>query len=263
MSYKSLLVHVQPTDAGRERLRAAIAFAKMFDARLIGLGARAFDPMPDPVGISAVMVKQQIDEELAAADQLFKGEVVSLAGRHVWRREVDFPTRALLRHAREADIIVAERNVEGSVREIQAGTADLIMGSGLPVLAIPAGAGLDFKRIVIGWKDTRETRRAILDALPLLKRAETVRVLQFAPKPARDISDVVERLRQHEIHVDAEIRHIHERSAAEAIVDVAEAIGAGLIVAGAYGHSRMHEWALGGVTQELLTHSAKPVLFSH
>jgi nucleotide-binding universal stress UspA family protein len=54
-----------------------------------------------------------------------------------------------------------------------------------------------------------------------------------------------------------------EASVAEDILAAAEATGAGLIVAGGYGHSRMHEWALGGVTQGLLTHSLKPVLFSH
>jgi nucleotide-binding universal stress UspA family protein len=263
MSYKSLLVHVEPTDAGRERLRTAIAIAKMFDARLLGVGARAFDPMPEPIGISAMALKQKIEAELADAEQVFREGTQPLDGLHVWYREVDFPTRALLRHARRADMVVADRNVEASPEETQAGTADLIMGTGLPVLAIPAGAGLDFKRILIGWKDTRETRRAILDALPLLKRAETVRVLRIATEPAPEISEVVERLRLHEIPVDAETREGGEASVAEAIVDAAETIKAGLIVAGGYGHSRMHEWALGGVTQDLLMHSTKSILFSH
>lgn len=264
MSYKSLLVHVQPTDAGRERLRTAVAIARVFDARLIGLGARAFNPMPDPIGLSAMTLKDHIDHDLGAAERLFNEEVVPLPGlSHVWRTEVDFPTRALLRHACEADMILAERNVEGSPEELQAGTADLIMGSGLPILAIPAGVRLDLKRIIIGWKDTRETRRAISDALPMLKRAETVRMLQFGSDQGDRLSDVVARLRLHDIAIDAETRESGEGSIAEAILAAADAIGAGLIVAGGYGHSRMHEWALGGVTQDLLMHSQKPVLFSH
>jgi nucleotide-binding universal stress UspA family protein len=220
--------------------------------------------MPDPIGISAMTLKEQIERDLAAAARLFKEEVVPLGNlAQVWHSEVDYPTRALLRHACEADMILAERNVEGSTRELQAGTADLIMGGGLPVLAIPAGAKLDFKRIIIGWKDTRETRRAISDALPLLKRAETVRMLQFGSDPADRISDVVARLRLHNIPVDADTRESGEASVAEALLAAADTIDAGLIVAGGYGHSRMHEWALGGVTQELLTHSQRPVLFSH
>jgi nucleotide-binding universal stress UspA family protein len=264
MSYKSLLVHVQPSDAGRARLRTAVAIAKPFGARLIGLGARAFDPMPDPIGLSAVKLKEEIEHDLAAAEGIFKEETASLEDRAcIWHRDIDFPTQALLRHACGADLILAERNVEASTRETQAGAADLIMGSGLPVLAIPADATPDFKRIIIGWKDTRETRRAISDALPLLKRAESVRVVQFGSEPAREIPDVVARLRMHGIQADGETRQSAESSAAEAILAAAEAIGAGLIVAGGYGHSRMREWALGGVTQGLLMHSPKPVLFSH
>jgi nucleotide-binding universal stress UspA family protein len=231
---------------------------------IIGLGARAFDPMPDPIGFSAVKLKQQIEEELADADRLFKEETASLGGLAcVWHREVDFPTQALLRHACEADLILADRNVESGARETQAGTADLIMGSGLPVLAIPPGARLDFNRIVIGWKNTREARRAVWDALPLLKRADKVRVLRFVSETAPEMSDVVERLRLHKVATEAEVRNRTEDSVAEDLLTAAEAIDAGLIVVGGYGHSRLREWALGGVTQGLLTHSSRPVFFSH
>lgn len=137
------------------------------------------------------------------------------------------------------------------------------MSAGLPMLAIPPGAHLDAKPIVVAWKNTREARRAVWDALPLLKRAEDVRVLRFASDPAPEVSSVVERLRLHKVPVEAEMRQRTERSVAEDLLAAAEAMGAGLIVAGAYGHSRLREWALGGVTQGLLTGSRTPVLFSH
>ena len=267
MSYQSLILHVEPTDVGRERLHMAVAITQMFQARLIGVGARAFDPIPDPIGLSAVKLKQEIDEGLANAELLFKEGVAPLGtARSVWRAEVDFPTEVVLRHACKADLIVAARNVEGEAHETQAGTADLIMGSGLPVLTVPAGAGLDFKKIVIGWKNTREARRVVWDALPLLKRAENVRVvhvLQSASERAPEISDVVERLRLHNVPVEAEVRNRTEGSVAEDLLAAAEAIQAGLIVVGGYGHSRLRELVLGGVTQGLLTHSLRPVLFSH
>jgi nucleotide-binding universal stress UspA family protein len=244
-----------------------MAIAQTFDARLVGLGARAFIPMPDPIGLSAVKLKQEIEEDLTGAERLFEEEVgdLSIASR-VWRTEVDLPTQVLLRHACGADLILADRNVEGKPRETQAGTADLIMCSGLPVLTVPAGAGLDFKKILIGWKNTREARRAVWDALPLLKRAENVRVvhvLRFASERVPEIADVVDRLRLHDVPVEAEVRNRTEGSVAEDLLAVAGAIGAGLIVVGGYGHSRLREWVLGGVTQGLLTHSPKPVLFSH
>jgi nucleotide-binding universal stress UspA family protein len=263
MSYKSLLLHIEQTDEAQERLRVAIALAKVFEARVIGVGARALDPLPDPIGLSVVKLKEEIDEGLANAERLFKDTIAGEGVAHVWHSEVGYPSDAMLRYACEADLIVSARNVEGAASEIEAGVADLIMSAGLPLLAVPSRAQLDTRRIIIGWKNTRETRRAVWDALPLLKRAEGVRVLRFASDPAPELSNVVERLRLHKVPAKAEIRQRTERSVAEDLLVAAEAMGAGLIVAGAYGHSRLHEWALGGVTEELLTRSHTPVLFSH
>jgi nucleotide-binding universal stress UspA family protein len=220
--------------------------------------------MPDPIGLSVVKLKQEIEEDLTNARRLFEEEVgpSGIASR-VWRAEVDFPTQVMLRHAREADLILADRNLEGEGHETQAGTAELIMRSGLPVLVVPAGAQIDFKRVVIGWKDTREARRAVWDALPLLKRAETVHMLRFASLAEPEISDVVERLRLHNVPVEGEVRKKAEASVAEDLLAAAEAIDAGLIVVGGYGHSPLRQRMFGGVTRGLLTHSPKPVLFSH
>jgi len=263
MPYKSVLLHVEPTDEARDRLRVAIGVAKSFDGRVIGVGARAFNPMPDPIGLSIVKLRQEIDDGLVSVETLFKQTIADQGVPYIWHAEVDFPSDALLRYACDADLIVAALNVEGQPSETQAGAADLIMSAGLPVLTVPAGAQLNAKRIVIGWKNTREARRAVWDALPLLKRAEDVRVLRFASDPAPEVSSVVERLRLHKVPVEAEMRQRTERSVAEDLLAAAEAMGAGLIVAGAYGHSRLREWALGGVTQGLLTGSRTPVLFSH
>jgi nucleotide-binding universal stress UspA family protein len=263
MSYKSLLVHVAPTDEARDRLRMAIAVAKIFEGRVIGVGARAFDAMPDPIGVSVVKLRESIDEGLAAAERIFKDTIGGEGIPHVWHREVDFPSDALLRYSYEADLIVAARNVGGAPPETEAGTADLIMSAGLPLLAVPPGTQLNTKRIVIAWKDTRETRRAVWDALPLLKHAEEVRVLHFASGPAPELSNVVERLRLQSVRVEAEMRQSTGPSVGGDLLAAADVMGAGLIVAGAYGHSRLREWALGGVTQDLLTRSNIPVLFSH
>lgn len=263
MTYKSVLLHVEPAEEALARLRVAIGVAKSFEGRVIGVGARAFNPMPDPVGLSIVKLRQEIDEGLARAENLFR-ETIAVEGiPYIWHAEVEFPSDALLHHACDADLIVAARNVEGAPSETQTGAADLIMSAGLPVLAVPPGAQLDAKRIVIAWKNTREARRAMWDALPLLTRAEDVRLLRFASDPAPELSNVVERLRLHNVRVTAEVRERTERSVAEDLLAAADAMGAGLIVAGAYGHSRLREWALGGVTQDLLTGSRMPVLFSH
>jgi nucleotide-binding universal stress UspA family protein len=263
MSYKSVLLHVEPTEEARERLRVAIGAAKSFGGRVIGVGARALNPMLDPIGLSIVKLRQEIDEGLASAEILFRETISAQGIPYVWHAEVEFPSDALLRYACDADLIVTARNVEDAPSETEAGTADLVMSAGLPVLAVPPGAQLDAKRIIIAWKNTREARRAVWDALPLLTRAEDVRLLRFASDPAPELSNVVERLRLHDVRVASEVRERTEDSVAEDLLAAADALGAGLIVAGAYGHSRLREWALGGVTQGLLTSSRIPVLFSH
>jgi nucleotide-binding universal stress UspA family protein len=264
MMYKTLLMHVEPIEESRQRVRFALALAQIFDARIMGVGAQALDPMPDPIGVSVVKLKQGIDENLASAERLMTEEVRSSSlSRWVWRREVDFPTVALLRHACETDLIVAACNIEAKPPQTQAGTADLIMTAGVPILAVPSGVQLDLKRILIGWKDTRETRRAVWDALPLLKQAEHVLIVRFSSDPAPEMEHVLERLRLHDVSVDGDVRQRTASSVADDILAATDALEAGLIVAGGYGHSRMREWVLGGVTQGLLRRSSKPVLFSH
>jgi nucleotide-binding universal stress UspA family protein len=266
MTYKSLLLHVETTEGGRERLRAAVEIAHTFGARLIGVGARALNAMPDPIGISIVKLKEETKSDLAQAERLFQEEVRSLGSASHWRAEIDFPTQVLFRHACGADLIASGRWIEPHPPETGAGTADLIMGAGVPVLVLPERATLDFTKIVVAWKDTREARRAIWDALPLLKRADDVRVLRFTgqePETAPGISAVAERLRLHGVPATPDVRKRGESSVARELLAAADAIGAGLIVAGGYGHSRIREWALGGVTQGLLQESSKCILFSH
>ena len=138
---------------------------------------------------------------MAAAEAVFRQEAASLGdSRCVWHAEVGFPTKILVRHASEADLVIAGRNVEGETEETHVGTADLIMISGLPLLAVPAGAKFDLRRILVGWKDTREARRAVGDALPLLKRATKVHVVNF-DSDVTGISKIAARLKLHDVAV--------------------------------------------------------------
>ena len=77
------------------------------------------------------------------------------------------------------------------------------------------------------------------------------------------MSEIAARLKLHDVVVETELRSNTESSVAEDILAASEALDAGVIVVGGYGHSRLREWALGGVTQGLLTHSQRPILFSH
>jgi nucleotide-binding universal stress UspA family protein len=266
MNYKSILVHVAPGQAGLASLRAALALARKFEARLVGLGARAFDPMPDPGGLSGMKLKQIVETELAAAEKMFREEAGALGAMAEWRSEMDYPTAAMLRHVAAADIIVAGHGVDAAPAERQAGCADLIMAAGVPLISVPEGASLGWQSVLIGWKNMRETRRAVADALPLLKLAKTVRVVRFAADgeaPAPALDDVVARLKLHGVRAEGAVQPRTQASVAQDLIVAADAMRADLIVAGGYGHSRLREWALGGVTQGLLQKATRCVLFSH
>ncbi len=145
------------------------------------------------------------------------------------------------------------------------------MQTGRPVLVTPPEASeLNVASVVVAWKDTREGRRAVSDALPFLKRAATVHVVEIcesetaAPATAARLADVANHLLRHGVQATVEAA-ITERNAAAAdqLLNVVEQRKADLIVAGAYGHSRAQEWVFGGFTRTLLGQTTRAVLFSH
>src|ERR1700722_8444083 len=126
-----------------------------------------------------------------------------------------------------------------------------------PVLVVPAAADeLKLEQAVIGWKDTRETQRAVFDALPLLKKSTHVTVVEICAEDetaaARTrVEDVVGWLKWHGVVAES---HASPSTGDDASLlnAIAREQGANIIVAGAYGHSRLREWVLGGVTRDIL-----------
>ncbi|MEI9924279.1 MAG: universal stress protein [Bradyrhizobium sp.] len=126
---------------------------------------------------------------------------------------------------------------------------------------------MKLERVVIGWKDTRETRRAVFDALPLLKRAAHVAVVEICAEEdiaaARTrVEDVVGWLKWHGIAAES---HPSRSTGDDASLlhAIAQEQGANMVVAGAYGHSRVREWVLGGMTRDLLLSGKNFSLLSH
>lgn len=267
MTYQSLLVHVDATEEGRNRLTNAIDLAGQLKAGLIGVGAAAFEPHTEKtLGIFEDTLRGWIDEQLADAAELFHAQAGKVPGA-VWRSAVKRPVRALVDLSCGADLIFASRTCEVRASEVFAHPDDVVLSAGVPVLMQPPlAAPLDAERIVLGWKNTRETRRVVWDSLPLLKAAKAVHVVRFS-EGAEDgdgcLSMVEERLRRHGVKVEAAPRQRSGRSVADDLQRAADDLGAGLIVAGAYGQPRLRELVLGGVTSELISESSHYVFFSH
>lgn len=269
----SLLVHAEPGIAATHRVEVASRLARELNARLIGLGAEAFDPglTVDPFfGYAAAewvtLVQEQITNDLKNAEAAFRRDS---AGADVeWRSIQDYPARAMARAARGADLIVmSPKSSAGATRT--ADPAEIVMTSGRPVLIVPPNATrLHGRCVVVAWKDTREARRAVADAMPFLLAAEDVIVQAVCDDSAVEAAafqteDVVANLKRHGVKARSNVTTSTSEGVTQELQRVADANQADLIVAGAYGHSRTAEWAFGGVTDDLLHRPGCFVLMSH
>jgi nucleotide-binding universal stress UspA family protein len=137
------------------------------------------------------------------------------------------------------------------------------------VLVLPSGINrVHASRALIAWKDSREARRAVSDALPLLKQAESVTVAAVGPSEIElqmreQVEDVANYLQRHGVTIGAKVAMPTREADAPVLLRLADERKADLIVAGAYGRSRLSEWIFGGVTRSLLTRSKVPILFAN
>lgn len=272
-TYASLLVHAEPGARSARRVEVAASLAREFGARLIGLGAETFEAMAtaDPfLGYAAGewvgLVQKQIGRNLEEAEAEFRRDA---AGADIeWRTVQDFPGRALASAARAADLIVMSPKGKGGAMHA-ADPAEVIMTAGRPVLLAPdTGKTLRGECVFVAWKDSREARRALADAMPFLKRAREVVVQAVCEAEAvktavLETDDVTAYLERHGVAARSNVCTVSHHGVTEELTRLANVHDADLIVAGAYGHSRMQEWAFGGVTDDLVRRPPCFVLMSH
>jgi nucleotide-binding universal stress UspA family protein len=268
--YASIMVPMDLQPDTENRARLATALADRFGARLIGIAAYPVAPqlyfetaVPGIEG--AVDLEQRhAAREIAKAEAVFR-KVVGTRNRVEWRHAHTFPDDFVVEQARAADLIVASRSRArpDGLEPMSLDAGDLVLAAGRPVLFVPPGTEfLAAKHVVIAWKDTREARRAVADAMPFLKAAEDVSVVTFDADD-RGALDVSAYLSCHGIEAWLRSEDVAAHAVAEKLMRVAEVDAADLIVCGAYGHSRASEWVFGGVTRDLLTHSRLCCLMAH
>lgn len=275
MHYKTILVHMDGRASNAEALRIACDLGAKFDAHLIAIYAleqHLYVPAMD-AGAAAVMKAQlELDAQLEAKAQGMVGEAEQKSGRSIeWRAVSGDAVNMVMLHARHADLLVMTQ--EDPAQKLALDpivAASVVVGVGRPVLMVPyAGA---FKSCgsspLIAWSGTRESARAVADALPMLRLAAKVNVVSFNPKgdstwgeiPGADIATWLAR---HGVRVTVRQQKSEEVDVGNQILSLASDLGSDLIVMGAYGHSRTFEFVLGGVTRTLFTSMTVPVLMSH
>ena len=186
-----------------------------------------------------------------------------------WRSALDMPGRYVARASRAADIVIVGGDGNAILDPFAvAGPSELVMQAGRPLLVVPASVTwLDLRSVLVAWKDCPEARRAVADALPLLGKVNEVTVAAIAEEEGtqaamrRQAEDVVGWLSRHGISARAQVPGPCGNAAAQ-LDRIAADTGAGVVVAGAYGRSRLREWVLGGVTQHLVGQTARCALLS-
>jgi len=178
-----------------------------------------------------------------------------------WRGRPHFPREIIAAEARAADLVVIGSHTvaEDVYHAIDPGT--VLLSAGRPVLIVPDGVvNLAGERVVVAWKDTREARHAVQSSLPYLRTAKHLALVEIAEDvletAAREHLDDIEKyLSRHGIKVNTKSVLHPNGPTSDQLRDVATIERADLIVAGAYGHSRLGEWIFGGVTRGLLQSS--------
>jgi nucleotide-binding universal stress UspA family protein len=275
MAYTTLMVQLEPGRENTAVLRAAGEVAARFHAHVLGIAA--CQPMPMVYGevyLSGELISQeqsQMHADVDAAEAEFRHALAARATGLEWRSQVVFgsPTDFVVREACCADLLITTGATKDGLLPLRGlHVGDLIMQAGRPILVVPPvldAHALD--RVVVGWKDTREARRAVADALPLLQKAVQVVVAEMAVNADfsvahKRVQAVVDWLQRHGVLAEPRVV-LSSGDDAAGLDTLAEEEGAGVIVAGAYGHSRLREWALGGVTRRLLQHADRYLLVSH
>ncbi len=267
---KDVMVWLDGSLADEVRLEAAAAIARQFDSQIVAL---LLNPLPLPAQIlEGISRTEQLEFAREIGD---KAEVkidrrLKLAARPVEIRRFDVLADDIAniasREARSADTFVAlrpngamdpDRLVEG-----------VLFGSGRHIYLFPETERPvpAFDRILVAWNGSRESARAMTEAMPFLRQAQQVTVAFVTDKPPAEEgvpvgTEAVIHLKHHGIH--AEVRHIASRNGDVGAALLAEARKADLLVMGGYGHPRLREWLLGGVTYNLMHEAPVPILMAH
>jgi nucleotide-binding universal stress UspA family protein len=272
VTYSTLLVHLDGARPNASVLDAAATLAKRYDAKVIGIAScqpiqiGTFDGYID--GALAVAERDIVSDELARAKMEFQAHGGIRPFVLEWRSipTLDTVASTVAQAARCADLIITSIGPLHGNPSTHADPGNLILRAGRPVLVVPeANSTSAFCNVLVAWSNTRECRRAIMDALPILHGADRVTIVEASSDPigARaSIQDIAGWLARHRIIADRISSRI-KGSPSETLEAIANDVEADLVVAGAYGHSRIREWAFGGVTRDLLLHERRCTFLSH
>jgi len=276
MSYKTILVHIDSGKRNEKRLDIAIQLAKNHAAYLVGL--YVFSPYIPPGYIMAQM-GEEIEaaqnkiavESMSRAEEVFRKQTCAAGLDNIeWHTAYGEPVHAMSLHAQNADLVVVGQSDSADDSGVAMDFPErVVLAAGRPVLILP-NIG-DFptigKRILVAWNASQEATRAISNATPFLRSADSVYVMAVNSRTSQKEIIQSENMVRYlgRLGVRAEVQDVHGVTidVGNELLSRASDLTADLIVMGCYGHSRLREWVLGGTTRTILESMTVPVLMSH
>ena len=280
MSFKSLLVFADDSDASAPRLDTAIAMAERHGARLT---ACVLAEQPAYYyGIGTEVAADVYLEDVERVKALARG-VVETAGARLAQSGHDGGVRwatgtpgaiseIAARHARYADLSLIGQPFDGAQETLLAKVFEgVLFDSGRAFAMIPRGwsGGAFGGRVLIAWSPRKEAARAVADAMPFIEAAESVHVAMVDPDTGEDAhgeepgADLAAALARHDVPVTVDALPSAGQSVAGRLLTHAADCAASLIVMGGYGHWRLRESLFGGVTRDMIRQSTVPLLLAH
>jgi nucleotide-binding universal stress UspA family protein len=287
MALKDLLVYLDQSEHALGRLRLAADLAHRHTSRLTALFVSELNPVQRHQQSIAELgqgssnaithtnrhIRRSIDEATERLRSAIEEAKFTYQIEIEWRCIDGVASIVVPQHARFADLCILSQDVSAAITATgYTFSEELLFVTGRPVIFIPARGSFETlaRHILIAWNSSRASARAVNDALSLIERAEQVTVLAVNPVEfaerygALPPERMADHLRRHGAAVQGVwLNNIAPESIADVVQSEAHRLGADLIVAGAFGHPRLWEKLMGGVTRDLLARMKLPILMSY
>ena len=276
MSYKTILVCLNEISRLPQLIAAARALGVRFNSHIIGLYViPAVQVYPsDGLGGTAnfydgtrIFFQDHLPRARESFESAMQMDKLSFE-THVVDSSLPLIAHEMIDNCRNADLVILSNTNRDKIGEIEGDFVEtFVLAAGRPVVILPyiGEAKLKTDQIMVGWDDSRESSRAVFDALPLLQKAKLTRLVTI-DVPARGTlpaASIAETLDRHGVKIEITDVVSDGMSVGETLLRAANDHGADLIVLGAYGHSRFSEMIFGGATRHIIRNLDRPVLMSH
>ncbi len=279
MALKSILVPATGPEKLLNCFDVALMLQKQFHAAITTIHAK-----PDPMtaipyfgeGVGADII-HDLSEKAEQENNKFAEETKAWFSHYFssrglddsqwrWVEKLGFYSEVLGASARVADLSIVPQPTDHAPDDVNSFLVEALYQSGKAALMVPTGYhAQSLNNIMIAWNGTMECARAVTAALPLLARAQSVKVVSVEEVGGHrpDLEEIENYLKDHDVDAHCQRVHLSEDDVARQIIHECEQASANMLVMGAYSHNRLKEYILGGVTRSLINDITIPVLFYH